>query len=118
MKNHATLENFISIDNNLNAKNTVIEFANGKLNKNVLTISSSLGNGASHLAFAILNEIENNDNPKETFYASFENFLADYKNKKFQELTLIPIEINTQRIMFVQSGLCFADVYTKKTKIY
>ena len=86
MKNHATLENFISIDNNLNAKNTAIDFAHGKLNKNVLTISSSLGNGATHLAFAILNEIENQNKSKDIFYASFENFLAGYKNKNFQEL--------------------------------
>lgn len=86
MKNHASLENFISIDNNLNAKNTAIEFAHGKLNKNVLTISCSIGNGATHLAFAILNEIENQNKSKEIFYASFENFLADYKNKNFQEL--------------------------------
>ncbi len=86
MKNHATLENFISIDNNLNAKNTAIDVAHGKLSKNVLTISSSLGNGATHLAFAILNEIENQNKSKEIFYASFENILADYKNKNFQEL--------------------------------
>ena len=86
MKNHATLDNFISIDNNLNAKNTAIEFAHGKLNKNVLTISSSLGNGATHLAFAILNEIENQNKSKEIFYAGFEKILFDYKNKNFQEL--------------------------------
>jgi chromosomal replication initiation ATPase DnaA len=55
MKNLASIEHFISIDNNLHAKNTAIEFAHGKLNKNVLTITSSLGNGATHLAFAILN---------------------------------------------------------------
>ena len=64
MKNHATLENFISIDNNLNAKNIAIEFAHGKSNKNVLTISSSIGNGATHLAFAIINEIENQNKSK------------------------------------------------------
>ena len=86
MKNHVSLESFISIDNNLIAKNTAIEFANGKLNKNVLTISSSLGNGASHLAFAILSEIENQNKSKDIFYASFEKILADYKNKKFQDL--------------------------------
>ena len=86
MKNHASLENFISIDNNLIAKNTAIEFAHGKLNKNVLTISSSLGNGATHLAFAILNEIENQNKSKEIFYAGFEKILFDYKNKNFQEL--------------------------------
>jgi chromosomal replication initiation ATPase DnaA len=86
MKNHATLENFISIDNNLNAKNTAIEFAHGKLTNNVLTISSSLGNGATHLAFAILNEIENQNKSKEIFYTSFEKILADFKNKNFQEL--------------------------------
>jgi len=86
MKNHANLENFISIDNNLNAKNTAIEFAHGKLTNNLLTISSSLGNGATHLAFAILNEIENQNKSKEIFYTGFENILADFKNKNFQEL--------------------------------
>jgi len=86
MKNHATLENFIFIDNNLNAKNTAIEFAHGKLTNNLLTISSSLGNGATHLAFAILNEIENQNKSKQIFYTGFENILADFKNKNFQEL--------------------------------
>jgi len=86
MKNLASIEHFISIDNNLHAKNTAIEFAHGKLNKNVLTITSSLGNGATHLAYAILNEIENQNKTKEIYYSSFENILADYNQKKIQDL--------------------------------
>ena len=63
MKNHLTLENFISIDYNQNAKNTAIEFAHGKLKKNVLTISSSLERMSSaNIRLAFLNQ--NSPSPK------------------------------------------------------
>ena len=54
----ASFNNFIAIDSNQAAKSTAIQFAHEATSYNVLGISSSVGNGATHLALAILNEIE------------------------------------------------------------
>lgn len=57
-KSSANFDNFIAIDSNQAAKSTAIEFALKQTSYNVLGISSSIGNGATHLALAILNKIE------------------------------------------------------------
>jgi chromosomal replication initiation ATPase DnaA len=50
----ATFNNFIAIDSNQGAKKIAKEFALENISYNVLGISSSVGNGATHLALAIL----------------------------------------------------------------
>ena len=67
-KERASFENFISVDTNTTAKSTAIEFALSVTPYNVLGISSTIGNGATHLALAILNKIEALESGKEVFY--------------------------------------------------
>ena len=74
-KEHKTFNNFIAIDSNKTAKSTAIEFALSMTPYNVLGISSSVGNGATHLALAIINQIEAIEIEKEIFYSSYERFI-------------------------------------------
>ena len=53
-KERLSFENFISVDTNTTAKSTAIEFALSVTTYNMLGISSTIGNGATHLALAIL----------------------------------------------------------------
>jgi chromosomal replication initiation ATPase DnaA len=85
-KERASFENFISIDTNTTAKATAIEFALSVTPYNVLGISSKIGNGATHLALAILKKIEANERGKEIFYSSFERLISN--NSKNNELTI------------------------------
>ncbi|MBU3659593.1 MAG: hypothetical protein FGM14_06980 [Flavobacteriales bacterium] len=53
-----TFESFISIDTNLNEKKIAQSFSKGELDEKVIFIASTCGNGATHLANAIINEIK------------------------------------------------------------
>ena len=52
----------------------------------MLGISSSVGNGATHLALAILNAIEDTEKGKEIFYSSYERLI--YNHSDINELTI------------------------------
>lgn len=51
-----TFENFIAIETNLNDKKIAQSFSKGEINEKVLFIGSTIGNGATHLAHAIIND--------------------------------------------------------------
>lgn len=74
-KNHSNFDSFISVDMNNEAKQIAVEYANGASNYRVLGISSEIGNGATHLAYAILNKIKMNNHTKEILHTSFERLL-------------------------------------------
>ena len=101
-KERLSFENFISVDTNTTAKSTAIEFALSVTPYNVLGISSTIGNGATHLALAILNKIETNERGKEVFYSSFERLIYNYS--KNNELTLFNKEfLNSKSLILIDS---------------
>lgn len=122
----ASFNNFIAIDSNQSAKLIAIEFAHQSTSYTVLGISSSVGNGATHLALAILNENDKRNKTKEIFYSSFErlvmntpsaNELTIFNNEflKSKSLILIDSFYETSNKTFVNN---FFDVLTDvKTKI-
>jgi chromosomal replication initiation ATPase DnaA len=85
-KERASFENFISVNTNQIAKSTAIEFALSVTPYNVLGISSTIGNGATHLALSILNEIEKQNHKKEIFYSSYNELVMN--NQSENELTI------------------------------
>ena len=103
-KSSANFDNFIAIDSNQAAKSSAIEFALKQTSYNVLGISSSIGNGATHLALAILNEIEKKDRTKETFYSSFERLVYNrlYRHVKVNKI-LNPAQYGFQEKLFTES---------------
>ena len=101
-KERASFENFISVDTNTTAKSTAIEFALSVTPYNVLGISSTIGNGATHLALAILNKIEVNERGKEVFYSSFDRLISN--NSENNELTIFNKEfLNSKSLIFIDS---------------
>ena len=101
-KSSANFDNFIAIDSNQAAKSSAIEFALKQTSYNVLGISSSIGNGATHLALAILNEIEKKDRTKEIFYSSFEKLA--YNNSSINELTVFNTDfLNSKSLILIDS---------------
>lgn len=101
-KESASFENFIAVDTNTTAKSTAIEFATSVTPYKVLGISSTIGNGATHLAMAILNKIEANKRGKEVFYSSFERLISN--NSKNNELTIFNKEfLNSKSLILIDS---------------
>jgi chromosomal replication initiation ATPase DnaA len=101
-KERASFDNFISVDTNTTAKSTAIEFALSVTPYNVLGISSIIGNGATHLALAILNKIEAHEREKKVFYSSFERLI--YNNSKNNELTIFNKEfLNSKSLILIDS---------------
>jgi chromosomal replication initiator protein len=98
----ASFNNFIAIDSNQAAKSTAIQFAHEATSYNVLGISSSVGNGATHLALAILNEIDKINKTKEIFYSSFERL--EMNNPSSNEMTIFNSEfLNTKSLILIDS---------------
>jgi chromosomal replication initiation ATPase DnaA len=98
----AAFNNFIAIDSNQVAKATAKEFAHENINYNLLGISSSVGNGATHLSLAILNEIESRNKSKEIFYTSFESLVMN--NSSSNEMTVFNSEfLNTKSLILIDS---------------
>jgi len=98
----ASFNNFIAIDSNQAAKSTAIQFAHEATRYNVLGISSSVGNGATHLALAILNEIDKMNKTKEIFYSSFERL--EMNNLSSNEMTIFNSEfLNTKSLILIDS---------------
>lgn len=98
----ASFNNFIAIDSNQAAKSTAIQFALEATSYNVLGISSSVGNGATHLALAILNENDKRNKTKEMFYSSFERLVMN--NPSTNELTIFNNEfLKTKSLILIDS---------------
>ena len=98
----ANFNNFIAIDSNQVAKLKAIHFALEETSYNVLGISSSVGNGATHLALAILNEIDKRNKTKEIFYSSFERFV--FNDPYTNELTIFNNEfLKTKSLILIDS---------------
>ena len=98
----ASFNNFIAIDSNQTAKSTAIQFAREATLYNVLGISSSIGNGATHLALAILNEIDKMNKTKEIFYSSFERL--EMNNPSTNEMTIFNSEfLNSKSLILIDS---------------
>ena len=101
-KEYASFNNFISINSNQTAKSTAMEFAVKETSYNVLGISSSVGNGATHLALCILNEIERKETTKEIFYLSFESLL--HNNYFINNLNIFNIDFfDSKSLIFIDS---------------
>ena len=101
-KAQVSFNNFISIDSNEKAKLTAIEFALSATPYNVLGISSSVGNGATHLALAILNAIEDTEKGKEIFYSSYERLI--YNHSDINELTIFNEDfLNSKSLILIDS---------------
>jgi chromosomal replication initiation ATPase DnaA len=89
-----SFDNFIAIDSNKESKQIAMNFASNKTIFNTLVISSTIGNGATHLACAIMNEVNRNElNNHECLFVSFETLVRhvvkngelqkDYLNKHY-----------------------------------
>jgi len=101
-KERASFESFIAVDTNITAKSTAIEFALSVTPYNVLGISSTIGNGATHLALAIMNKIVDNERGKEVFYSSFESLISN--NSENNELTIFNKEfLNSKSLILIDS---------------
>ena len=77
IKFNYTFNTFIATDSNVKAKQIAINYASDKSNFQTLVISSSLGNGATHLAWAIVNEITQNEELENYYFVSFERLMID-----------------------------------------
>lgn len=98
----ASFNNFIAIDSNQAAKSTAIQFALEETSYNVLGISSSVGNGATHLALAILNQYDKRNKTKEIFYSSYERL--GMNNPSANELTIFNTEfLKTKSLILIDS---------------
>lgn len=75
-----TFENFVAIECNLEAKQVAMDFAADKSNFQTLVISSSIGNGATHLACAIMNEVKLKQKKSNIFFVSFESLVCHIKD--------------------------------------
>jgi len=94
-----TFESFISIDTHLNEKKIAQSFSNGELDEKVIFITSKCGNGATHLASAIINEIKYNTH--ECIQLYYEKYLllnSDYDiSKLFDKL------LNCKKVILIDS---------------
>ena len=98
----ASFNNFIAIDSNQAAKLTAIQFAHKSTSYNVLGISSSVGNGATHLALAILNENDKRNKTKQIFYSSFERLVMNTTSAS--ELTIFNNEfLKSKSLILIDS---------------
>jgi chromosomal replication initiation ATPase DnaA len=75
-----TFDNFIAEESNIEAKQIALDFAKNKTKFKTLVISSSLGNGATHLACAIMNEVKLKQKKNNIFFVSFESLVCHIKD--------------------------------------
>lgn len=110
----ASFDNFIAIDSNHDAKSIAIQFALEQTSYNVLGIASTIGNGATHLALAILNEIEKQNKTIEVFYSSFEDLVMN--NQSENELTIFNTEfLESKSLILIDSFYISSDkTFTNK----
>ena len=85
-KKEYTFEKFIALESNIAAKKTAIDFVSDKSGSQTLVISSTIGNGATHLATAILNRCEAENENKEAASISFDSLCEYYDELDFDIL--------------------------------
>ena len=83
-ENPQTFQNFVSLNANVDAKQTALEFSNKQDSKDhVLLITGNIGVGKTHLARACMNQIKAQNPDKAILYLSFENVLGRlHKNEQ------------------------------------
>ena len=103
-------ENFIAVEGvNKIAKQAALEFSKNNGEESVLVIRSIVGNGATHLAFAIFNEIEKQDINQELFYIGFERLMYHYLRLK--QLDILSLEfLNTKSVIIIDSFFQTKDI--------
>jgi chromosomal replication initiation ATPase DnaA len=77
MNYNNTFNTFIATESNVEEKQVAFDYASDISNFQTLVISSSLGNGATHLAWAIVNEITQNEELENYYFVSFETLDRD-----------------------------------------
>lgn len=77
IKFNYTFNTFIATESNVEAKQIAFDYASDKSNFQTLVISSSLGNGATHLAWAIVNQFTQNKELENYYFVSFETLMRD-----------------------------------------
>ena len=77
MNYNNTFNTFIATESNVEAKQVAFDYASDISNFQTLVISSSVGNGATHLAWAIVNEIIQNEELENYYFVSFERLMSD-----------------------------------------
>jgi chromosomal replication initiation ATPase DnaA len=94
-------ENFIAVEHNLEAKRMAVDFASNEVICQTLVISSTIGNGATHLALSILNKM------KENLYLSHDDFAfftyESLKNEFLIERTIEPQFLNNKKAVCIDS---------------
>jgi chromosomal replication initiation ATPase DnaA len=101
-KNRSDFDSFIAFDSNQEAKSLALQFVHQTSGDNVLGITcTNIGNGATHLALSILNEIEKNT-AKEIFYSNFERL--EMNDNSINELTIFDKDwLNSKSLIFIDS---------------
>lgn len=98
-----TFENFISYSTNVDEKNTAIEFCrNSNLKDNILVISGKVGCGKTHLALAVLNEIESQNFDSTPFMIGWERLYSLLINNKWSQIFSLKF-LNSQSIILIDS---------------
>lgn len=72
-----TFNTFIATESNFEAKQIAFDYASNNSNFQTLVISSSVGNGATHLAWAIVNQFTQNEELENYYFVSFETLMRD-----------------------------------------
>lgn len=101
-KNRSHFDSFIAFDSNQEAKSLALQFAHQTSGDNVLGITcANIGNGATHLALSILNEIEKNT-AQEIFYSNFERL--EMNDNSINELTIFDKDfLNSKSLILIDS---------------
>jgi len=92
-------ENFIAVERNLEAKRMAVDFASNEDICQTLVISSTIGNGATHLAYAILNKIKENLNLSNDDFAFFT--YESLKNEFLMERTIEPQFLKNKKAVYI-----------------
>jgi chromosomal replication initiation ATPase DnaA len=101
-----TFDTFISISSNIEAKRQAILFSEIQFDNKLLIISSSAGNGATHLAKAILNQVCLNNPSKDVAYLSFDLFALE-KNDN----TIVIDTLSKKSVLLIDSCNRFTENY-------
>lgn len=85
-------ENFVAFEHNIAEVNSAIDFARDQRNRLPLVICSAGGNGATHLARAVLHQIQQEQNlsAEQVFYGSYESLMNKVRSLSSFELPFLP----------------------------
>jgi chromosomal replication initiation ATPase DnaA len=102
-KNRSVFDSFVAFDSNQEAKSLALQFAYETNGEDVLGITcNNIGNGATHLALCILNEIEKANMEQEIFYTGFERL--EMNDNSINELTIFDKDwLNSKSLILIDS---------------